>query len=61
MLFQTDQTKAAKKYYNQLIADTELETLHIASCAAHEKRIGQVLGESKFRERRDWILSESWD
>lgn len=59
--FQSDQVKAAHAYYDCLLADNQLESLHEVSCQAHENRIKKLLGEPEFKDRRDWILSNAWE
>lgn len=58
--FQIDQIDAARAYYDRLVSDSQLESLHEASCKAHESQINRLLGEPEFIERKDWILSNAW-
>jgi hypothetical protein len=51
---------AARAEYDRLLADPELAGLHEACCAAHEARISELLTLPEYRERRDWVLKESW-
>jgi len=51
---------AAREEYARLIADPALARLHEAACAAHEARIGALMDLPDYRERRAWVLSESW-
>ena len=43
-----------------LATDRALMALHARACAAHSVRIAELLSEPEFRDRRDWILAESW-
>lgn len=40
--------------------DDELMTLHDACCDAHAARIGELVRDPVFKERRDWALAECW-
>jgi FkbM family methyltransferase len=51
---------AARAEYARLIADAELARLHEAACAAHEARIATLMDLPEYRERRDWVLTQSW-
>ena len=51
---------AARREYQALLADPELSALHQAACEAHQARIDQLLNVPEFRERRNWVLENSW-
>lgn len=59
--FNKSQAEAARKYFDKLMEDSELASLHELSCVAHEQRIGTLLYEPEYVERKKWILSEAWD
>lgn len=59
--FQKGQVNAARDYYNALLSDSILETLHLKSCAAHKGRIEILHNEPDFVERKNWIFAEAWD
>ncbi|MBV0912887.1 FkbM family methyltransferase [Anianabacter salinae] len=51
----------AKGYHATFEADAELMRLHRACCEAHAERIEMLNRLPDFKERRDWILRESFE
>lgn len=52
--------RARDWHATHLEIDAHLMKLHHACCQAHADRIARLLTEPDFRDRRDWIISESW-
>ena len=50
----------AREVHKRFENDGRLMAFHDACCEAHRDRIGKLLTEDDFRERREWILAEAW-
>lgn len=53
-------SRAQAWFAAHLAPDARLMDLHAQACAAHSARIADLLTEPDYRDRRDWILAESW-
>lgn len=50
----------AKNYYNTLIQDKNLLSLHERSCDHHENTIRQLIQKPEYIERINWIKGNAW-